>query len=49
MEKLTHISVDDFFWIRFEQHQLNFGLKGLPADVHFTIYLKLKKLKPAFK
>lgn len=37
MEQLSKISVQEYFWVRVQQHQLNFGYKGLPPDVHFTI------------
>lgn len=37
MDKITFISLQDFFWIRFDEHQINFSFKGIPEDVHFTI------------
>jgi hypothetical protein len=37
MEQLNSFSLNDDFWIRFQEHCISFRYKKLPIDVHFTI------------
>jgi hypothetical protein len=36
MDKITTISINKLFWIKFSDHLISFGYKGLPKDIHFT-------------
>ncbi|HEU5051550.1 MAG TPA: hypothetical protein VFT78_00490 [Hanamia sp.] len=35
--EINHISIKGRLWIRIEPHIINFGWKGLPDKIHFTI------------
>ncbi len=34
---INHISINDYFWIRFVPQMVNFGFQGLPEKVHYSI------------
>jgi hypothetical protein len=36
-DKIDHISINDFFWIKFAPQMINFGFQGLPKSIHYTI------------
>jgi hypothetical protein len=37
MDKLDYISIDKFFWLRFNENFISFGFYGLPSDIHLTV------------
>jgi hypothetical protein len=37
MDKLDYISVDKYFWLRFNENYISIGFYGLPSDIHLTV------------
>lgn len=33
----NHISINDYFWIRSSPQLINFGFRGLPKDIHYSL------------
>jgi hypothetical protein len=43
-DDINHISINDYFWIRFHPQLINFGFKGLPKDIHYSFSFSEKSL-----
>jgi len=46
LNSFNNLSLNDDFWIQIKGHLISFGFKGLPKDVHFTIFFG--KNSPAY-